>query len=282
MCIRDSVNACNLDFEIYSKNIDPMLKLIRERDSIDNYKFKDKDGKEKKFSAINDDAIIKSSIRIYNAATKAKALDALRSLLPASTLTNVGVTGNGRAFEYLLSILFASELKEENNLASQIKHELDTTFKSFVRSSDDKYGKVLQNYLNSIKKSAQNIAKTSISGTPINGKSVKLVESENEIKVINSVISAIIYEQSPGIVFEKILQQVKKIPMNRKRKIIMEMTNLRKNRRHRPSRAFEMAEYTFDLVTNFGMFRDFHRHRALTLERPVSYTHLTLPTILLV
>ena len=84
---------------------------------MSNYKFKDKDGKEKKFNAINDDAIIKSSMRIYNAATKAKALDALRSLLPASTLTNVGVTGNGRAFEYLLSILFASKLKEENNLA---------------------------------------------------------------------------------------------------------------------------------------------------------------------
>ena len=52
----------------------------------------------------------------------------------------------------------------------------------------------------------------------------------------------------------------------------MEMTNLRKNRRHRPSRAFEMAEYTFDLVTNFGMFRDFHRHRALTLERQLLTT----------
>ena len=98
-------------------------------------------------------------MRIYNAATKAKALDALRSLLPASTLTNVGVTGNGRAFEYLLSILFASKLKEENDLASQIKHELDTTIKSFVRRSDDKYGKILQNYLNSIKKSATKYCK---------------------------------------------------------------------------------------------------------------------------
>jgi thymidylate synthase ThyX len=266
------INACKLDFEIYSKNIDPMLKLIRERDSINNYKFKDKDGKERKFNAINDDSIIKSAIRIYKAATKAKALDALRSLLPASTLTNVGVTGNGRSFEYLLSILFASKLKEENDLASQIKHELDTTIKSFVRRSDDKYGKILQRYLNSIKKSAQNIAKTSISGTPIKGKMVKLVESETEIKVINSVISAIIYEQSPGISFENILQQVKKIPTERKKKIILEMTNIRKNRRHRPSRAFEMAEYTFDLVTNFGMFRDFHRHRALTLERQLLTT----------
>ena len=88
-----------------------MLKLIRERDSINNYKFKDKDGKEKKFNAINDDKVIKSSMRIYNAATKAKALDALRSLLPASALTNVGVTGNGRAFEYLLSILFCIKTK---------------------------------------------------------------------------------------------------------------------------------------------------------------------------
>ena len=51
------------------------------------------------------------------------------------------------------------------------------------------------------------------------------------------------------------------------------MADLRKNRRHRPSRAFEMAEYTFDLVTNFGMFRDFHRHRALTLERQLLTTY---------
>ena len=267
------IDACNLDFEVYSKNIEPMLKLIRERDSINNYKFKDKDGKEKKFSAINDDSILKSSMRIYNAATKAKALDALRSLLPASTLTNVGVTGNGRAFEYLLSILFASKLKEENNLALQIKKELDTTIKSFVRRSDDKYGKVLQKYLNSVKKSAQNVAKTSISGTPSKGKIAKLVEYENENKVINSVISAIIYEQSPGISFEKILQQVRNISTGKKKKIILEMADLRKNRRHRPSRAFEMAEYTFDLVTNFGMFRDFHRHRALTLERQLLTTH---------
>ncbi len=269
----DYIDACNLDFKIYSKNIEPMLKLIRERDSINNYKFKDKDGKEKKFNAINDETIIKSSMRIYNAATKAKALDALRSLLPASTLTNVGVTGNGRAFEYLLSILFASKVKEENNLALQIKNELNTTIKSFVRRSDDKYGKALQNYLNNVKKSAQKIAKTSISGTPSKGKVVKLVENDSESKVINSVISAIIYEQSPGISFEKILQQVKKIPINRKKKIISEMADLRKNRRHRPSRAFEMAEYTFDLVTNFGMFRDFHRHRALTLERQLLSTN---------
>ena len=58
------VDACNLDFEVYSKNIEPMLKLIREKDSINNYKFKDKDGKEKKFNAINDELLIKTANRI--------------------------------------------------------------------------------------------------------------------------------------------------------------------------------------------------------------------------
>tara|TARA_B100000686_G_C16777106_1_gene969256 strand:+ start:824 stop:2431 length:1608 start_codon:yes stop_codon:yes gene_type:complete len=271
--VDEYVDACNLDFDIYSKNIEPMLKLIRERDSINNYKFKDDDGKEKKFNAINDDLIIKSAMRIYNAATKAKALDALRSLLPASTLTNVGITGNGRAFEYLLSILFASELKEENTLAAQIKRELDTTIKSFVRRSNDKYGEVLQNYLNKIKKSAQNTTKISISGIPKKGNTLKLVQVDTESRAINSIITGLIYEQSPGISFEVILRQVKKLSVLKKKKIITDMANIRKNRRHRPSRAFEMAEYTFDLVTNFGMFRDFHRHRALTLERQLLTTY---------
>ena len=267
------LEACNLDFEIYTKNIQPMLKLIREKDSIENYTFRDKSGKEKKFSQLKDQDKIKSAGRIYNAATKAKALDALRSLLPASTLTNVGITGNGRAFEYLLSILFASELTEDNMLAGQIKQELDTTIKSFVRRSNDRYGKVLQDYLNKIKKSAQNTTKISISGMPKKGNMVNLAEVETESKAINSVITALIYEQSPGILFDTILRQVKKLSMLKKKKIIKDMTHIRKNRRHRPSRAFEMTEYTFDLVTNFGMFRDFHRHRALTLERQLLTTY---------
>ena len=60
--------------------------------------------------------------------------------------------------------------------------------------------------------------------------------------------------------------------MSKKIKIINEFVNLRKNRRHRPPRAFENIYYTFDLCNNFGMFRDFHRHRALTLERQMLTT----------
>ena len=266
------LNACNLDFEIYTKNIQPMLKLIREKDSIENYKFKDKTGLERKFLKLTDENDIKSASRIYNAATKAKALDALRSLLPASTLTNVGITGNGRAFEYLLSILFSSELKEEVKLAGQIKTELDKTVKSFVRRANDKYGKALQTYLVNIKEISQKLGAKHVTGVPIIGNSVKLAGCSNEISSIDNVITALIYEQSPSISFIDIQKNVKKISVKEKIKIINDLANIRKNRRHRPSRAFEMVNYTFDLITNYGMFRDFHRHRALTLERQLLTT----------
>ena len=268
----DYLDACNLDFDVYTKNIQPMLKLIRENDSIGNYKFKDQNGKEKKFDQLTDGNNIKSAQRIYNAATKAKALDALRSLLPASTLTNVGVTGNGRAFEYLLSIMFGSDLSEEKKLALQIKNELDTTIKSFVRRSNDKYGKMLQKYLNAIKKNSAKISKLYATGNTNKGSFVKLVSYEKESNAINNIITALIYEQSPSIEFAQIRNSVKKIPRAQKIKIINDFSNIRKNRRHRPPRAFELADYTFDLLTNYGMFRDFHRHRALTLERQLLTT----------
>ncbi len=135
-----------------------MIKYVREKYPIEKYSFKDsKNGREKSFSKLKQESDIKSANMVYRGSTKAKALDILRGLLPASTLTNVGITGNGRAFEYLLTILASSDLDEERNLASKIKKELDTTIKSFVSRSDDKYGKAFQKYLKQIKKISKSI-----------------------------------------------------------------------------------------------------------------------------
>ena len=267
------VNACNLSFDVYSKNIEPMVNYVREKYPIEKYTFKDStDGKEKLFPKLKQESDIKSANMIYKGSTKAKALDILRGLLPASTLTNVGITGNGRAFEYLLTILYSSNLKEERDLASKIKAELDTTIKSFVRRADDKYGKALQNYLQKTKKSSENLAKIYATKKIKLGRSTKLVEYESEQKAIDKIITSLIYEQSKSNSFDEIQKVVKKLTKKEKEKIISDYAKLRQNRRHRPTRAFEMTDYTFDLVNNFGMFRDFHRHRALTLERQLLTT----------
>ena len=266
-------DTCNFSFDIYSKNIEPMINYVREKYPIEKYSFKDStDGKEKSFFKLKNEGDIKSANMIYKGSTKAKALDILRGLLPASTLTNVGITGNGRAFEYLLTVLGSSELREEQNLASKIKKELDTTIKSFVRRADDKYGKAFQKYLRDIKNKSKSITVKEIKPKSTLGIITNLVDYESEKIAMNKIITSIIYEQSPSTSYQNILQQVKNFSKEKKIKIINEFVKLRTNRRHRPSRAFENVYYTFDLCNNFGMFRDFHRHRALTLERQLLTT----------
>ena len=268
----DYIDACNLAFETYSKNIQATIKYIREKFPIEKYSFKDStDRKEKSFSKLKQQDDIKSANIIYRGSTKAKALDILRGLLPASTLTNVGITGNGRAFEYLLTIMYGSNLDEERDLASKIKKELDSTIKSFVRRADDKYGKALQDYLQKIQATSKRLA-SKHTGRKITGNITRLAEYESEKKAIDKIVASLIYAQSDGSSFGDITKIVKKISSSQKKKIITHYANLRHNRRHRPPRAFEMTYYTFDLINNFGMFRDLHRHRTLTTQRQLLTT----------
>ncbi len=265
------LEACNLDFEIYSKNLQPMISFIQEREPLQNQKFKNSKGNEVPFSYLTEEEAT-PAMRIYNATIKAKALDVLRGLLPASTLTNVGITGNGRAFEYLLTVLYGSNLQEERTLAEKIHNELNTTIKSFVKRADDKYGKALQKYLSELKTSASILGKKYIRSKSRQKFLVDLVDWEPTKNAEEKIISALLYEQAQGFSYKTILSDIKKMSPVIRKKIIKSFAELRQNRRHRPPRAFEMTEYTFDLLTNFGMFRDFHRHRTLTLERQLLTT----------
>ncbi len=51
-----------------------------------------------------------------------------------------------------------------------------------------------------------------------------------------------------------------------KRALLRAYVGDRSNRRHRPGRAFERTGYRFDVVTDYGAFRDLQRHRMLTIE----------------
>ena len=263
------LNACNLAFDAYSRSISPMIGYLEEIRPISGYAFTDSsDGTQKLYPRLTDSSDIGSAKKIYRRSVKATALDMLRGLLPASTLTNVGITGNGRAFEYLLTILYSSELKEEQDLAESIKRELDTVIRSFVRRSNNKHGQELQEYLRAVRDTAGQISKAHLAGVGAReGYRTDLCWHDPEDVAMNRVIAALMYEQSPGATYDDIYRHAGAMTREKKAGIIESLAGLRKNRRHRPPRAFEMTGYTFDLINNFGMFRDMHRHRVLTLER---------------
>ena len=269
------IQACDYAFDVYSKNIQSMQKFISETEPIDRFLFFDFISKqETAYSNLKNQKDIESAQKVYNSTIRSKTLDALRGLLPASTLTNLGVTGNGRAFEYLLSTMFASSLKEMKTLASQLQAELNLVIPAFIRRANDKYGQALQAYLTDTRSTITELAHYYIKNIKAdkNPYSVKLLNYEDNCEAEIKVASAILYEQADGQSLEKITQHIRSLPAYDRKKIIQTYTKLRANRRQRPGRAFEMVEYTFEMFTNFGMFRDLHRHRILTMERQLLST----------
>ncbi len=270
------LQACDLSFDIYSKNIEPMQKFIIEKEPIDNFQFYNSISKhDVYFNNLKESDDIKSAQRIYKSTIKAKSLDILRGLLPASTLTNLGITGNGRAFEYLLSRLYASNLTEMNVFADQLYKELDLIIPSFVYRTKSQHGVSMQNYLRNTKELILKIAKEHLSHIKIDlnlDDYANLIFYEDNTEAEVKIASSILFEQAAGHTLTKIIEHVRSLPIDERHKIIKAYTSLRANRRQRPGRAYEMTEYTFEMLTNFGIFRDLHRHRILTLERQLLST----------
>jgi len=253
-----------------------MQKYLEEIEPIEKFYFFDSNTRrDVSYNNLKESKDIESANRIYRSTIKAKSLDILRGILPASTLTNIGITGNGRAFEYLLSKIFASDLSELRNLAGHLHEELDKIIPSFIRrANDEKYGKLLQGYFINTRKAITRLSELHLKNIQVNKspESINLLEFPDNFEAEVKVAAAILYEFAKGQSLESIIKYIRSLKKNERINIIRMYTKFRSNRRHRPGRAFEMVDYTFELLTNFGMFRDLHRHRLLTTERQLLST----------
>jgi thymidylate synthase ThyX len=269
------IESCDHAFDVYSKSINLMQKFISEIEPIDDFVYYDSISKsEKPFHKLTDRQDIESGKKVYNSTVRSKTLDILRNLLPAATLTNLGITGNGRAFEYLLTRLYCSELNELKDLAHLMNSELNCVIPSFIKRVNEKHGKSLQSFMINTNKEISKLTDKYLRNiqpdfSPVGVRLIDYTDSKDaEVKIV----SAILYENAHGQSLHDIIKLVESFPQERRNEIILAYTKFRENRRHRPGRAFEMAEYLFEMFTNFGMFRDLHRHRILTIERQLLST----------
>jgi len=204
------------------------------------------------------------SKRAYESTIKAKTCDIIRGVLPASTLTNMGIYGNGRAYEYLLTKMYASDLVEINKLADQLYEELSKIIPSFVKRIKNPHGQEMINYLKNTKNEFKEYIKEKYSPRhKSQDKMLRLIYYDKE--GYEKVISAILFEA--GLDFEDAINLTSKLEQKEKDLIVEKYVGQRKNRRHKPGRAFEMPYYTFEICANFGIYRDIQRHRILTQAR---------------
>ena len=213
------------------------------------------------------------SEQAYKASLQARVCDALRGLLPASTLTNIGLVGNGRFFEYLLQKLLVSDLAELNGIGRLAQEELSKVIPSFVRRAKEghrhfdawkEFYRMQREYL------AKKAKPFRDPHEPACGE-VSLLHKDAE--AVNKVLSALFFEFSAEDL-KSLYAGASEWTDEKKMEIFDTLAGLRGNRRHKPPRAFEHAEFVFDLTGDFGMFRDLHRHRILTQERQLLSTRL--------
>ena len=259
-------DACNASFDAYSDSLEPVLEHVERSSPVDDMKFKSSEtGREVKFGRLSaEDA--RAAEAAHRRASMAKALDLLRGLLPASALTNVGVTGNGRAFEYLITVLRGSRLDEERAVGEQLYSELGRVIGPFVKRSDGPHGRAARAYLESAAQKCRARARRASSAPGRAGARVSLAGYPPERGALDAVVSALLYEHSEEP-YRQVNKRVRAMTRASKARMISELAALRGSRRHRPPRAFECVEYSFDVVSSFGAFRDLHRHRLLTMHR---------------
>ena len=202
---------------------------------------------------------------VYRQATRAKALDAVRGVLPAASLSNVGIYGSGQSFEALLLRMRSHPLPEARHYADLMLHELRKVIPSFLRRVDlaDRGGMASQ-YLATTRDRTAELVESLFGGTPVQQvPHVELVDFDPDAE--DKLLAAICYSHS-NLPESQLIERVRTLGADDRRALIEAYVGNRENRRHKPGRAFERVDYRFDVLSDYGAFRDLQRHRLLTIE----------------
>jgi thymidylate synthase ThyX len=210
---------------------------------------------------------------VYRQSIRAKALDSLRGILPAASLSNVGIYGTGQAYEMLLLRMRAHPLPEARTYAELMLTELRKVIPSFLTRLDrpDRGGEWAE-YLVSTRHAMRDVADYLFAGEePEPRPAVTLVDFDPDAE--EKLLAAMLYPYT-HLPEDQVAARVRRLSAAERTAVVAAYVGDRRNRRHKPGRALERVGYRFDVLTDYGSFRDLQRHRMLTIEwQPLSPRH---------
>ncbi len=201
-------------------------------------------------------------------AIKAKALDLLRGLLPASSLSHMGIFATGQTYEQLVLHLLAHPLPEAQDYGRMILTELQAVMPSFVSRVErpDRGGEWIS-YLQQRGAAGERWARrlglsTNAEEAERQGPSVRLQRVEGDEE---DALAALLFE-SAACPEDATRDAVAALDGEERAELLADLVGHRANRRHRPGRGLESLCYRFEIVSDYGAFRDLQRHRMLTVQ----------------
>jgi thymidylate synthase ThyX len=197
---------------------------------------------------------------------RAKALDLLRGLLPAATLSHVGIYASGQAYEQLIMRLMASPLPEAREYGGMILRELQQVMPSFVARVErpDRGGEWISYLERRREATEQWVSRLGLDrrSPGADAPSVELIHVDGTEE---GLLASCLFESARAPETE-ILARLDVLDRSERAELLAALVGERANRRHRPGRGFEALRYRFEIVSDYGAFRDLQRHRMLTCQ----------------
>jgi hypothetical protein len=248
-------------------------------------------GEKQKLNDLSEEKDQKAFRTTYKIDLKTKACDTLRCLLPLATKTNVGMFGNGRFYQLLISHLISTPYPEVVEMGNKLSSELKKIIPKYVhRAQEKKYtmaiDKEMKKMVEELARAFPPLTKGRLGGVATDltnstaattpdpslerrgNETVYLVpfgERNSEEYLIANMLYAYV-ECSFGELFEL----VKTFDRSMRDRIKATYVGKRETRRDRPGRALESGyTYTFDLFADYGTYKDLMRHRTNTQMRQI-------------
>jgi len=213
----------------------------------------------------------------FEKSRRAKTFDDLRDLLPFSTITNLGLSGNGRAYEYLVNRMANHPLGEMRYWAFKIASEVHKVTPSFIRRLESPSGRQIQEYKREIKELRNEFSNQLFEKQHQHRKVIGARLLEYTMGGEESVLSAYIFTGNNSPSLHEVKEKVRSMSDDEKTEIFNKISMLRKQKNpdakredvrfKKIPRAFENSHYTYEFWARGGDYRDLQRHRMLTQER---------------
>jgi thymidylate synthase ThyX len=230
-------------FDTYAGLLDPVSRWARDRFPQD---------------ATTSDAVYRNTI-------VAKTCDVLRGLLPAATVSNVGVFASGQAYEQMLLRLRGHELAEARATGDALLHELRAVIPAFLTRVDrPDRGEAWSAYLAGTRRTTRAVADELLAGVepePVGEVSLVAWDPEAEVELVTGMLYP--HTHLPEA---QLRRKVLAMGAEDRVRVVRAYAGHRANRRHKPGRALERLAYRFDICSDYGAFRDLQRHRMLTID----------------
>lgn len=255
------VEVMNFCFDTYTELMAPMKEYFEKRKPIDAAEYDiNGDGVKEKLSDLTKESDIKAFKRTYNGDLRAKICDTLRVLLPLSTYHNVGVFGNGRFYQGMISSFYTSPLTEMNTMGQLCQKALDEVIPKYVKRAK-KNDYIVETEAN-MQKLADDLLGAIQSEPADEVNLLPMPTSQQELDVSTTALMLYGYCRLP---LQQLMKIVSGLPQDKIDHIRNTYIGNRKTRRDRPGRALEDGyPYQFDLLVTYQVFKDLQRHRMST------------------